>query len=153
MFGHNDNNQDEQNQDTQAQISPVVSNPVDDGLVKQADSPATSPPVSAPSSPLENIGSDSDVMSTPPSDDLVSLKQEALHQLTPLVGHLDQTPEEKFRTLMMMIQATDDSTKLKEAFDSAKQITDDKVRAQALLDVVNEINYFTQHNAPAADPA
>ncbi len=81
------------------------------------------------------------------SDELLDLKQQALQQLTPLVGHLEQQPEEKFRTLMMMIQASDDQTKLKEAFETAKKITDDKARAQALLDVINEINYFTQqHN-------
>jgi hypothetical protein len=79
------------------------------------------------------------------SDDLLGMKQEALQQLQPLVNHLDQSPEEKFRTIMMMIQASDDHTKLNEAFEAAKQITDDKVRAQALLDVINEINYFTQH--------
>jgi hypothetical protein len=79
------------------------------------------------------------------SDDLLSMKQEALQQLTPLVNHLDQSPEEKFRTVMMMIQAADDHTKLSEAFEAAKQIPDDKSRAQALLDVINEINYFTQH--------
>jgi hypothetical protein len=82
-----------------------------------------------------------------PSDDLLSIKQEALQQLSPLVGHLEQSPEEKFRTTMMMIQASDDQSLLKSAYDTAKQITDDKVRAQALLDIVNEINYFTQHNS------
>lgn len=80
------------------------------------------------------------------SDDLMNLKQEALQQLSPLISHLDQTPEERFRTTMMMIQATDDSSKIKEAYEAAKQITDDKARAQALLDIVNEINYFTQQN-------
>jgi len=73
------------------------------------------------------------------------MKQEALQHLNPLVEHLDQEPEDKFRTIMMMIQATDDHTKLQEAFEAAKQITDDKTRAQALLDVINEINYFTQN--------
>lgn len=79
------------------------------------------------------------------SDDLLNMKQAALQELQPLVNHLDQSPEEKFRTVMMMIQAADDHTKLNEAFEAAKQITDDKIRAQALLDVINEINYFTQH--------
>ncbi len=83
---------------------------------------------------------------TPSNDELLSMKQAALQQLNPLVGHLDQSPEEKFRTVMMMIQATDDHTKLGEAFDLAKQISDDKTRAQALLDVINEINYFTQNH-------
>jgi len=79
-----------------------------------------------------------------PNDDLVSIKQQALQQLSPLVGQLDQSPEEKFRTTMMMIQASDDKSMIPDAFEAAKQITDDKSRAQALLDVINEINYFTQ---------
>ncbi len=79
-------------------------------------------------------------------DNLTSLKQQALQQLSPLVGHLDQTPEEKFRTTMMMIQASDDSSLIPQAYEAAGQITDEKVKAQALLDVVNEINYFTQHH-------
>ena len=83
----------------------------------------------------------------PANDDLIKIKQDALSELGPLVGHLDQTPEEKFRTTMMMIQASDDQSLLSTAYESAKAITDEKERAQALLDVVNEINYFTQqHN-------
>lgn len=78
------------------------------------------------------------------TNDLASLKHQALAQLTPLVGHLDQTPEEKFRTTMMMIQAADDQTLIKDAYDAAQAIQDEKVRAQALLDVINEINYFSQ---------
>ncbi len=94
---------------------------------------------------------DSSATSAPPAkpanDDLIKIKQDALSELGPLVGHLDQTPEEKFRTAMMMIQASDDQSLLSTAYESAKAITDEKERAQALLDVVNEINYFTQqHN-------
>ncbi|MEI6237023.1 MAG: hypothetical protein WCP03_00275 [Candidatus Saccharibacteria bacterium] len=76
--------------------------------------------------------------------DLLDLKQKVLQDLSPLVGHLDQTPEEKFRTTMMMIQASDDKSLLPSAYESAQSIVDEKVKAQALLDVVNEINYFTQ---------
>jgi hypothetical protein len=90
-----------------------------------------------------------DQQTTAPTDvqpeDLLSIKQQALQQLSPLVGHLDQSPEEKFRTTMMLIQASDNAELIKEAYESAQQITDEKVRAQALLDIVNEINYFTQH--------
>lgn len=84
-------------------------------------------------------------VAAPEINELMGLKQQALQQLTPLVDHLEQTPEEKFRTTMMMIQASDDSSLVKTAFEAAQAITDDKVRAQALLDVINEINYFTQH--------
>ncbi len=84
--------------------------------------------------------------SAPSQDDptLLDIKQQALQHLSPLVEHLDQVPEEKFKTTMMMIQASDDKSLVPAAFDAAKQIEDDKVRAQALLDIINEINYFTQ---------
>lgn len=77
-------------------------------------------------------------------DDLLDLKKDALEELAPLVDKLDQSPEEKFRTTMMMIQASDASDLVKSAYEAAQKITDEKVRAQALLDIVNEINYFTQ---------
>jgi hypothetical protein len=79
------------------------------------------------------------------NDDLMAIKQKALTELSPLVGHLDQTPEEKFKTTMMMIQASDDQALISEAYSAAQAIPDAKVKAQALLDIVNEINYFTQH--------
>ncbi len=77
------------------------------------------------------------------SADLLALKQQALGELAPLVNHLDQSPEEKFKTTMMMLQSTDNQALIKDAYAAAQAIPDDKVRAQALLDVVNEINYFT----------
>ena len=88
---------------------------------------------------------------TPGSDALLDIKQQALQQLTPLVGHLEQSPEEKFRTTMMMIQAADNADLIKVAYDAALQIPDEKVRAQALLDIVNEINYFTHSNEAGAE--
>lgn len=80
-------------------------------------------------------------------EDLADIKLRALQQLSSLAGHLDQSPEEKFHTTMMMLQATDDQTLIKTAYDAAQAITDEKTRAQALLDVVNEINYFSQKNS------
>ena len=46
---------------------------------------------------------------------------------------------------LMMIQASDDQSLVQSAYAAAHDIKDEKVRAQALLDIVNEINYFTQH--------
>lgn len=102
--------------------------------VPHSDSPT------APQAPMEPTT----VPSHSASDDLIDLKQKALQQLSPLVDHLDQNPEEKFRTTMMLIQASDNQALLKTAYEAAQQIPDEKTRAQALLDVVNEINYFTQ---------
>lgn len=79
-------------------------------------------------------------------DGLIKLKQQALQSLAPLVDQLDQSPEEKFKTTMMLIQASDNAELVHEAYDAANKIEDEKARARALLDVVNEINYFTQHH-------
>jgi len=98
-------------------------------------SPVVVPP--QPSRPDPSLDSNT-------STDLLGLKQQALAQLEPLVDQLDQTPEEKFRTTMMLIQSTDNQALIQHAYDAAQAIGDEKVRAQALLDVINEINYFTQ---------
>jgi hypothetical protein len=113
-----------------ASTAPTFSLPADDTTV--AD------PVATTSTDTTSVAD------VPVADDLLDIKQDALSQLGPLVEHLDQTPEEKFRTTMMLIQATDDQSKIKDAYAAAKEITDPKAQAQALLDVVNEINYFTQ---------
>lgn len=106
---------------------------------------ASAAPEPATTAPTQAVATEEDSDNTPaPSGELIDLKQEALQSLSPLVEKLDQTPEERFRTTMMMIQATDDSSKIRSAYEAAQKIEDEKVRAQALLDVVNEINYFTQ---------
>lgn len=98
----------------------------------------------APSSPLSAPTPSSSATTSTPDIGLLELKQAALHDLSPLLDHLEQTAEEKFRTMMMMIQASDDQAMLSDAYHAAQSIEDKKIKAQALLDVVNEINYFTQ---------
>jgi hypothetical protein len=161
MFGHNDDQQ--QNNDT----------PTPDGALGEQSTPQTDDTQSAPAVASDDSQSylTDDAQTTTPdasmstsdstdeatlpapasaaspasNDELLSIKQQALQQLTPLVGHLEQSPEEKFRTTMMMIQASDNDDLIKDAYTAAQAITDEKTRAQALLDIVNEINYFTQN--------
>jgi hypothetical protein len=119
--------------------SPIVSSP--SATTSYSDSPFSSTP-STPSS--DDSGSQSTIPAADP-DHLAGMKQEALQHLEPLVEHLDGTPEETFKTTMMMIQANDNHNLLEKALEAAKKIEDDKVRAQAMLDIVNEINYFSQN--------
>lgn len=86
---------------------------------------------------------------TTPADPthLAGMKQQALDHLEPLVDHLDGTPEEVFKTTMMMIQANDNHTLIEKALEAAKKISDDKARAQAMLDIINEVNYFSQNSS------
>lgn len=140
--GHNteDNNGSSEEQHTDAPMLDTGTPPQDDQQSTSTGSDSTAS--AAPQSSSDDMLSNDHAV----NDDLINLKQQALQQLSPLVGHLDQSPEEKFRTTMMMIQASDNSALLKNAFDAANAIPDDKAKAQALLDVINEINYFTQHH-------
>lgn len=98
------------------------------------DNGATPEPVTNNDKPLEV------------SSDLADLQKQAISELAPILGKLDLSNEDKFNTTMMMVQATDNKALLRDAHDAAKAIEDDKVRAQALLDIINEINYFTTKN-------
>lgn len=128
-------------------IAPSPSD-TDNNFVMTDPQPAPSAPA-APSMPTPTAPTPTNGEGE--SGDLLNLKRQALQQLSPLVGHLDQNPEEEFRTTMMMIQASDDQSLLQKAYDAAQKISDEKTRAQALLDVVNEINYFTQHKNNDSD--
>ncbi len=149
MFGINDSNQ---NNNTQAEgDAPAEAGTALPPSPFMANEPSTasepSTPSSAPSLPAEQSAPvpAGDAPAAPQNEDaMVSLKAQALNSLAPLVNHLEQTPEEKFKTTMMLIQASDNSSLVKDAYEAANQISDEKARAQALLDVVNEINYFTQ---------
>lgn len=99
--------------------------------------------------PITSLSSVDATTSAAPEEDLMDIKKEALENLSPLLSQLDQNPEEKFRTTMMLIQASDNQSLIQSAYTAAKEIKDEKVRAQALLDIVNEINYFTQHKPEA----
>ncbi len=153
MFGHDDNNKQDSDLAPLADQPTVHPDPQPDGVLD--DNAATTPsqpsnglPFTPPNpvstTPADDHTSDAPAPPNNSADDLLSMKQQALQQLSPLVSHLEQTPEEKFRTTMMMIQASDDESLVKAAFEAAKEIKDNKERAQALLDVINEINYFTQ---------
>ena len=153
MFGINDNNQNNSsptgNDKPVDGASSLPPSPFMDG---PASSPAAPQPPSGVSAPALPDSSAPPVLSDPASpapqneDALVNIKTQALNNLAPLVSHLEQSPEEKFKTTMMLIQASDNSELIKDAYAAANQISDEKDRAQALLDVVNEINYFTQKN-------
>ena len=77
--------------------------------------------------------------------DLIDLKSKALDELYPIIHKLDLSAEENFKTLMMMIQATDNHELISQAYEAAEKIEDEATKARALLDIVNEINYFTNH--------
>jgi hypothetical protein len=140
--------------DLSSSSTPLLETEAADGYVAEPTSSPSAPAlvepatVSMPDPMKTDIATPADNADATAADTngLLDIKQNALQQLSPLVDHLDQSPEEKFRTTMMMIQASDNQALVKTAYEIAGQINDEKARAQALLDIINEINYFTQHN-------
>ena len=101
-------------------------------------SPAIKPPVS-PIAPAPVVTS----VPLPKIDgDLSSVKRDALNELRPLVDKLDLPAEEKFDTLLLLIRSTDDKSLVASAHEAARKIEDETRRANALLDIVKEIDFF-----------
>jgi hypothetical protein len=85
-------------------------------------------------------------MVTPaPADtgDLEDIKKNALTELRPLVDKLELAPEEKFDTYLLLIRSTDDKTLIGPAHAAARAIPDETRRAQALLDIIKEIDFLS----------
>lgn len=81
---------------------------------------------------------------TPVADnDLDNVKNEAIKELRPLVDKLNISAEEKFDTYLLLIRSTDDKTLIAPAHEAAKNIADESRRAQALLDVIKEIDFLS----------
>ncbi len=130
MFGQHDDQQAHSSVDDSAMVTNSSDPVVADTVATQSSEPVLTTP-------------EPETLEHHDTDGLLEIKQQALSQLSPLVSHLDQSPEERFKTLMMMIQASDNQSLIKTAYETASQISDEKQKAQALLDIVNEINYFT----------
>jgi len=123
--------------------------PQPEDALPDEDDTQTPSPEPTPTPAIKHHGKNSNATPSPAtnattgSGELEKLKASALEELRPLVGKLDLPAEEKFDTLLLIIRSTDDQSLLDEAHDAAKNISDDGKRAQALLDVIKEIDYFS----------
>jgi len=113
---------------TPAPVLPPVADPVDDAT----DAPANDRTDSTSSSELDGI------------------KLDALKELRPLMDKVDLPAEEKFDTYLMLIRSTDDSTLIAPAHTAAQNIADEKRKAEALLEIIKEIDYLSRKDQPAA---
>ena len=78
------------------------------------------------------------------SQTLDGIKQAALGDLRPLVDKLNVSPEEKFDTYLLLLRSTDDKDLIAPAYEAARSIADEAKRAQALLDIIKEIDFLSQ---------
>ena len=132
-------------EETNATASPVI-NPAtispDPVATDQNDEPATD--ITKPTAPEPVTPTPAVSAPTAAADPaLDTIKQTALNELRPLVDKLDVSPEEKFDTYLLLLRSTDDKTLIAPAHDAAVAIVDEARRAQALLDIIKEIDYFS----------
>ena len=134
-------------EETNATASPVI-NPAtispDPVATDQSDEPATDitkPTAPEPVTPTPVVSAPTPAAAADPALD--TIKQTALNELRPLVDKLDVSPEEKFDTYLLLLRSTDDKTLIAPAHDAAVAIVDEARRAQALLDIIKEIDYFS----------
>lgn len=118
-------------------VAPPVAEPA-----SAAPEPVTPPP--AMPDPITMPSPASPTASMPAvSGDLETIKQDALSELRPLVDKLDVSPEEKFDTYLLLLRSTDDQALIGPAHEAARGIADEARRAQALLDIIKEIDYLS----------
>jgi hypothetical protein len=102
------------------------------------------PPAEAPSlPPLDSLVTPAMVAPVAAGSDLEGIKKDALSELRPLVDKLDLAPEEKFDTYLLLIRSTDDRALIAPAHVAAQAIADESRRAQALLDIIKEIDFLS----------
>ena len=120
------------------------------GVSQQADDninfeEATMPTPTA--SPMPSIQPQPVEMNT--GDNLESIKKNVITELRPLVGKLNLSAEEKFDTYLLLIRSTDDTTLIEPAHAAARNIADESKRAQALLDIIKEIDFLSNPTQPS----
>ena len=103
------------------------------------DTAIVPPVVPEPSTPPPAVPS----VSIPVDGELDGVKKQAITELRPLVDKLTLPPEEKFDTYLLLIRSTDDRALIAPAHQAAKEIPDETRRAQALLDIIKEIDFLS----------
>jgi len=105
--------------------------------------PAAAAPIAAPvAAPLA-----APVAST---TNLDGIKLDALKELRPLMDKVELPAEEKFDTYLMLIRSTDDTSLIGPAHSAAQNIADEKRKAEALLEIIKEIDYLSRKDQPTS---
>ena len=97
------------------------------------DQDSTNQPSEQPSTPTNN---------DPQAVDTSAVKRQALAALAPLLGSLQTNPERKFEICMSALRFTDDANLAAVALEAALAIEDNGPKAEALVELINEIDYL-----------
>lgn len=98
------------------------------------------PPAPAPEPPMVEMPAPAYEEPAPGDLSIHQVKEAALRDLVPLLGHLDMDPIQKFNMYRNIFEDLRDYTVLESAYRAAAEIQDEGERAQALLYLVEAID-------------
>ncbi len=101
-----------------------------------APAPAPAPTMAMPSMPMG--GGFGRPMSY--GADISKVKEAALKELFPIMDRVEVEPEKRFLLYQEMLNTMRDKAVIAPAYEAARQIRDDKVRADSLLYLINSID-------------
>lgn len=117
--------------------------PANESPLQFEETPVPAPVAPAPVEPATASSTPQPAEAPAASNDLESIKKDALGELRPLIGKVDLPAEEKFDTYLMLIRSTDDTSLIGPAHEAAQGIADEKRRAEALLEIIKEIDFLS----------
>ena len=102
----------------------------------------TSPAPAAPQMSAPAMGGMSSSYGRPMSygADISKVKEAALKELFPIMDRVEVEPEKRFLLYQEMLNAMRDKAVIAPAYEAARQIRDDKIRADSLLYLINSID-------------
>jgi hypothetical protein len=124
--------------------------------IPQFPAPEAVEPISLPTPPVAPLSTPETPSFGMPApsfggdESLDAIKLDAMKELRPLMDKVELPAEEKFDTYLMLIRSTDDSTLIGPAHTAAQNISDEKRKAEALLEIIKEIDYLSRKDQPTA---
>ena len=118
------------------------------GMMPPAQAPAAPQvntmkmPPQAPSMGMPNMGGMSSAFGRTRGygADISKVKEAALKELFPIMDRVEVEPEKRFLLYQEMLNTMRDKAVIAPAYEAARQIRDDKVRADSLLYLINSID-------------
>lgn len=106
-----------------------------------APKPAQAPQPVAPQMPsMPSIGGYGRGGMSYGGSDISKVKEAALKELFPIMDRIEVEPEKRFLLYQEMLTSMRDKAVIAPAYEAARQIRDDKVRADSLLYLINSID-------------
>lgn len=116
--------------------NPMMSEPA---AMKMPAAPAPAPQMGMPSMPSMG-GASGYGRPMGYSSDISKVKEAALKELFPIMDRVEVDPEKRFLLYQEMLTTMRDKAVIAPAYEAARQIRDDKVRADSLLYLINSID-------------